>query len=214
MNLQFKYGNCDILETITPADTESLWNSNQAYQHKTLFFIKVYGNTQMIDNTFTSCNSYGGIIFLKKMANDAAILLHSNKFTKNSALSDVNAIRIDLQTTLGYDTPITATMPCSGVQISSNTFTQNVGCKNTEAAILASCYLETEMSMLEATSTGYNDPNPMSKNNTLNIQASSVSLFSTVKNVTLNGGDTVIDLNKFMLKGNTYTENYSGTIYV
>ena len=137
-SLQFKYSHCNIEATAPTAVTTSLWNTLEAYQNKGLFFIKAYENVQIISNTFTSCNSYSGLIFLKKYTDTVGILIHSNTFTKNSGYLTTNAIRIDIQTSLGYDTAITTTMPCAGVQISSNTFSQNIGCKNTGGVLQAS----------------------------------------------------------------------------
>ena len=137
-------------------------------------------------------------------------MIHSNTFTKNSGYLTTNAIRIDIQTSLGYDTAITTTMPCAGVQISSNTFSQNIGCKNTGGVLQASCYSESEMTALESEATSYTEPSPMSKTSSENIQKTSVASFSTVNSVSLNEGSTSMDLNKFMMKDNTYTENYPG----
>ena len=66
------------------------------------------------------------------------------------------------------------------------------------------------MTALESEATSYTEPSPMSKTSSENIQKTSVASFSTVNSVSLNEGSTSMDLNKFMMKDNTYTENYPG----
>jgi len=63
---------------------------------------------------------------------------------------------------------------------------------------------------MESTDQSLSDPSPMYKTASDNIQTTSVINFSTVNSVTLNQGTTTMDLNKFLMTGNTYDENYTG----
>lgn len=137
-SLQFKYERCSIAQSTYSEAPQSLWAGLEVYQAKTLFKIDLYGPVEIVGNTFNSCNSATGLIFIKKLSDTTPLLIHANIFRRNSALEIANVIRIDVRTDLAYNRGITTFMPCAGVQISGNTFEKNVGCSTTSGAIVAS----------------------------------------------------------------------------
>ena len=209
-SLQFKFAHCSIRDQNYTSDYSNLWSLNEAYQLKSLIFMKVYGNVEISSNTFTSCNSVSGLIFLKKYSDSAGILIHSNTFSQNSALIKVNVIRIDMATNLDYSTPITTKMPCAGVQISNNIFTRNIGWQYTGAAIYSSCFSTTEIYNYEYAQTSLNEPFPMSKIPSENLQKTSVLAFTEENTISFSDSGITIDINKHLLKDNIFTENFAG----
>ena len=101
-------------------------------------FHEIYGNT------FTKCNSFLGLIHIERSSTfNGPILIHQNTFTQNSALRGSNVLSLYLYTSVPYTTSFTSSsMICAAVKISSNTFTQNVGCFNTYAAVQAMWYTD------------------------------------------------------------------------
>ena len=97
----------------------------------------------------------------------------------------------------------------TGVQISSNTFTQNIGWFNTIGTIQAVCYSDSSDVPLSQ-KTQYSDPKSMSKNKSDNISKSGIVSFTTVNNTIMSSSSVQVDLNKFLLKQNTYNENFAG----
>jgi predicted outer membrane repeat protein len=208
--LQFKYANWEVTQGSNTFNASSLWGQDDVTQLKALFKIDLYSNVQFVSNTFNGCNSYSGLIVIKKYSNDAGLLIHSNTFTQNSALTVANLVRIDISTSLGYDQAISTYMPCAGVQISGNTFKNNIGWSSTVGLIAGYWFSETEMTNMESVKELFSSPDPMDDDPDLNIQKESVSSFSTVNNVTLNEGLTTMDLNKYKLIDNVYDQNFIG----
>ena len=97
----------------------------------------------------------------------------------------------------------------TGVKISNNTFTQNVGWFNTIGTIQAVCYSDLSDVPLSQ-KTQYSDPKSMSKNKSGNLSKSGIISFATVNNTKMSSSSVQIDLNKFLLKQNTYNENFAG----
>ena len=113
-------------------------------------------------------------------------------------------------TNADYKTSFTSqSMIWAGVQISSNTFTQNVGWFNTIGTIQAVCYSDSSDAPLSQKNQ-YSDPKSMSKNKFENLSRSGIVSFSTVNSTIMSSSLVQIDLNKFLLKQNTYNENFAG----
>ena len=209
-NLRFPFSDWGLYDNTTYQDIFSLWYVEEAYQIKTLFKIDMYSNIEFSSNTFQNSNSHSGLIIIKKYDNTKGLLVHSNSFYNNSAIININLIRIDIQNDIGYDTAIGNYMPWAGVQISNNTFTNNVACLYTVGILKATWYSSTKLSEIETTSsTSYIDPDPMNMTSSQNIQKTSVISFSTVNNCTFEN-TTTIDLNKFMMMNNVFESNYAG----
>jgi hypothetical protein len=83
-------------------------------------------------------------------------------------------------------------MPCAGVQMSQNTFTQNIGCADA-ATVSVGCYTSAEMSTIAASLWTYSDHSVMSSIASENIQKTTVESFSTTDNVVLNDGATTVN---------------------
>ena len=216
-SLQFKYSNCeDIYTSNTNLDSDQIWGEIETIlQAKTLIFVQVRtGQIEIFGNSFTSWNSLQGLVWLKRKPDyNTPILINSNTFTRNSALeSGANAIKIDLFTNQSFQTTFSQTdMICASVQISSNTFTQNVGWFNTTGAIQAVWYNEAQDGdPSDSYPNHWREITPMSNVTANNIQKSGIVAFTTVNNVVFTTSSITVDKNKFELKSNTYTENFAG----
>ena len=211
--LKFKYNNWEeVYNSGTSFDSDNVWGSPTILQAKTLIYVKVNsGQLEIYSNTFENCNSLMGLIYLHRSSSfNSPILIHQNAFTQNSAIQGANVINIYLWTNTDYKTTFTSqNMIWSGVQISSNTFTQNVGWFNTIGTIQAVWYSDSSDVPLSQ-KTQYSDPKSMSKNKTDNISKSGIVSFTTVNSTIMSSSSAEIDLNKFLLKQNTYNENFSG----
>lgn len=138
-------------------------------------------------------------------------MIHHNSFLQNSAVIGVNAIKLYLFTNLPYSTAFSSSnMICASVQISSNTFKQNVGCFNTIGSIQAVCFTESKDSDPSLQPTHYSSPSPMSSSSSENLSKAGIVTFSTENIVSLPSSGESIDQNKFLLKGNMYDENFAG----
>ena len=211
--LKFKYKNWEeIYNTGTQFDQDNIWGEPKILQAKALIYINVNsGQLEIYGNTFTGWNSLMGLIYLQRSSNyKTSILIHQNTFTKNSAMLGANAINIYLWTNVGYTSIFSsADMICAGVQISSNTFTQNVGWFNTIGTIQSVCYTDGLDTPL-AQGTQYSTPKSMSKNKSDNKSTSGIKSFTTVNSVTMLSSSIQVDQNKFQFKQNTFNENYAG----
>jgi hypothetical protein len=103
-SLQFKFSNCNILDTAPSYNSSTLWTKTEAYQVKSLIYVNLLSNIELVSNTFTSCNSFSGIVYISKTTDTTAVLIHSNTFTKNTALAHANVIRIDILASASYET--------------------------------------------------------------------------------------------------------------
>ena len=211
--LKFKYNNWEeIYNSGTTYDSDNIWGSSDILQAKTLIYIKVNsGQLEIYSNTFENCNSLMGLIYLHRSSSfNSPILIHQNTFTQNSAIQGANVINIYLWTNTDYNTLFTSqNMAWAGVQISSNTFTQNVGWFNTIGTIQAVWYSDPSDVPLSQ-KTQYSDPKSMSKNKSDNLSKSGIVSFTTVNNTIMSSSLVQVDLNKFLLKQNTYNENFAG----
>ena len=212
-NLKFKYKNWEeVYNSDANIDSDIIWGSPTILQAKTLIYVKV-NNVQLeiFNNTFENCNSLMGLIYLHRSSSfNSPILIHQNTFTQNSAILGANVINIYLWTNTDYKTPFTSqNMIWAGVQISSNIFTQNVGWFNTIGTIQAVCYSDSSDVPLSQ-KTQYSDPQSMSKNKSDNLSKSGIVSFTTINNTIMSSSSVQIDLNKFLLKQNTYNENFAG----
>ena len=144
----FKYNNWEeIYNSGTTLDTSNIWGTLEISQIKTLVFINVKSSSiEIYGNTFTKCNSFLGLIHIERASSfNGPILIHQNTFTQNSALRGSNVLSLYLYTSVPYTTSFTSSsMICAAVKISSNTFTQNVGCFNTYAAVQAVWYTDSD----------------------------------------------------------------------
>ena len=119
-NLRFKYSSCHISHnTNQTTSLSSLWNAD-VHQVKTLIRIETHSNVLIQGNTFTGCNSHSGLLHIERTHNQHPIIVKDNIFTRNSALSVANLIRIDLATDYDYSHPIPDHMPCSSILISKS----------------------------------------------------------------------------------------------
>ena len=132
-SLKFKYGACEeYYNDEVTFDGDEMWDDNRdVLQAKGLIYMNVLsGEVEIYGNSFSNSNSALGLIYLKRYYDESTLMLiHDNTFTGNSALiGGANAIKIDLYHNNLYRDEYTHThMDCSGVKISSNTFTTNVG---------------------------------------------------------------------------------------
>ena len=216
-SLQFKYKSCeDIYSNNTVLDYDSIWGYYESIlQAKTLIYILAKGrDVEIFGNSFTSWNSLMGLIWIKRMVDsNTPILINSNTFTRNSALqTGANAIKIDLFTDKNFDESFSGSdMICASVQISSNTFTQNVGWFNTTGAIQAIWYnYDVDGDPSERYQNHWIDITPMSNVSSNNLQKSGIVGFTAENNMTFSTSKVVVDRNKFELKSNTYSENFAG----
>ena len=211
--LKFKYNNWEeVYNPGTNYESDNIWGSPTILQSKTLIYVKVNsGQLEIYSNTFENCNSLMGLIYLHRSSSfNSPILIHQNTFTQNSAILGANVINIYLWTNTDYKTLFKSqSMIWAGVQISSNIFTQNVGWFNTIGTIQAVCYLDSSDVPLSQ-KTQYSDPQSMSKNKSDNLSKSGIVSFTTVNNTIMSSSSVQIDLNKFLLKQNTYNENFAG----
>ena len=211
--LTFKYNNWEeIYNTGSSFEQDNIWGSPTILQAKALIYINVNsGQLEIYGNTFTGWNSLMGLIYLQRSSSyKTPILINQNTFTQNSAMLGANAINIYLWTNVGYTSIFSSTdMICAGVQISSNTFTQNVGWFNTIGTIQSVCYTDGLDTPL-AQETQYSTPKSMSKNKSDNGSTSGIKSFTTINSVTMQSSSIQVDQNKFQFKQNTFNENYAG----
>ena len=211
--LKFKYNNWEeVYNSGTTYDSDNIWGSPTILQAKTLIYVSLNsGQLEIYNNTFKNCNSLMGLIYLHRSSSfNSPILIHQNTFTQNSAIQGANVINIYLWTKSDYKTLFTSqSMIWAGVQISSNTFTQNVGWFNTIGTIQAVWYSDSSDVPLSQKNQ-YSDPKSMSKNKSENLSKSGIVSFTTINNTIMSSSLIQIDLNKFLLKKNTYNENFAG----
>ena len=199
-------------------DVDYIWQNNNGstiLQAKTLIYINVKsGDTEINGNTFSNCNSQAGLIYLERSSqnNHSPIFIHQNTFTNNSVLfAGSNVLKLHLFTNAGYEEEFNRTdMIWASIQISSNTFSNNVGCHNTVGAIQAACFYDNYDYYISDMHSYWTDPSPMSQIARNNLQTAGVVSFSTVNNHSLSSSSEIIDKNKFMMKSNTFINNFAG----
>lgn len=119
-NLRFKYPSCHISHIVNQAIYfTTTWNGN-VHQVKTLIRIEAHSNVLIQGNTFTGCNSHSGLLHIERTHNQHPIIIRNNIFTRNSALSVANLIRIDFATDYDYSYTILDHMPCAAILISKS----------------------------------------------------------------------------------------------
>ena len=209
-SLQFKFQDWSIKSIENTSNTTSsyLWSSGDVIQAKSLFFYKGKSNIQFVQNTFTGWNSAVGLIYIVKTYDHSVVLVHGNTFEQSSSLFGTDVLRIDVLNTVRYNETLTGYMPCTGVQISSNTFTKNIGCHDSLGTILVNWGNQTEIDLQISSKTSYssiyNWPRESSEINILE----NVKEFNTADKLQVNEGQTTVDLNKFMMKHNQFIQNY------
>ena len=188
----FKWQKWEILNQNTPINdvSDSIFSpsstSSNQYQAKSLININVRNSAvEIYENTFTSCNSIFGLIYLRRSATSTgSILIHNNQFTKNSALTGANVLRIYLQTTQSTYSVFTGTeMIWANLKISSNTFTQNIGCHDTSGAMQVVCYEQTSYSMAISTYNHYSTPMTLSVSTQTTIEAQAGILAFNIESI-------------------------------
>ena len=208
----FKYNNWEeIYNTGTTTTTSNIWGTGSTAQIKALIFINAKSSSiEIYGNTFTKCNSFLGLIHIERSSTfNGPILIHQNTFTQNSALRGSNVLSLYLYTSVPYTTSFTSSsMICAAVKISSNTFTQNVGCFNTYAAVQAMWYTDSVDSAVTTNKDHQITPNPMSSSSSSNLSKQGIILFSTVNTVTLPSSSITMDTNKFLMQSNTFNQNF------
>ena len=215
--LTFKYSTWEDLYLEAPSyESDYIWSyQTSVYQAKTLIYINVNtGDTEIYGNKFYNCNSLIGLIFLERSSqnNNSPIFIHQNSFSNNSALtSGSNIIKLHLFTDTAYEEKFSRTdMVCASVQISSNTFSNNVGCFNTTGVVQAACFSDSGDSTIADAQSFWTNPSPMSKDVQNNLQTAGVVSFTTVNNHSMSSSSETMDKNKFMMKSNTFFNNFAG----
>ena len=212
-SVQFKYSTCEDKYTSgTSYEADTIFNTGTILQAKTLIYVNVKNqHVEITDNTFTSWNSLLGLIYLNRVSTQTGlILIKSNTFSKNSALLGANVLKLNLWTSAGYKVNFSSSsMVCAGVEISSNTFTQNIGWFGAHGTMQLSWYTDGDT---DPTTQETHDSNSaiMGQEIAENLCISGITSFTTVASTALTNSGNSIDSNKFLLKSNTYTENFSG----
>ena len=138
-----------------------------------------------------------------------AILIHNNSFTRISSIIEANAIRIDLEYDAKSKYILSQHMPCAGVQISNNTFTQNIACYDSVTNIRAYCYYDNEIYENTLNFSDYGVPADLDfESITTEIRENYLN-FSISNITTLDYSKIDMDYNKFVIQYNQHTENYA-----
>ena len=106
--IKFGYQRCELYNLVSATKTNTLWeDSSSEYHHvHSLIYINVKSSEiEIYENTFTSCNSYSGLIYIYRLSSqNGPVLIHKNTFTKNSAISESNAVRVVLFSDVRFNT--------------------------------------------------------------------------------------------------------------
>ena len=216
-DLKFKFANCELLNDPSEAryDTNTIWKFEDVttgFQMKALLIIDIKSEKiEIAGNTFTENNSEMGLIYIhRKSTFNGLVLIHGNIFAWNSALFGTNVLKVHLFTDALFEDEFTrSNMVCAGVQISSNTFVQNIGWLKTAGVMHAMWYQDNDFS-LNFIEYHHNPDIIMSNIVSNNYSKQGVLEFATETPVEFPGTSVTIDAEKFMLKDNTYNENYAG----
>ena len=100
------------------------------------------GTVVFTGNTITDSITYSGAISVVQQ--EGAFWLASNSFVRNVALLGSNAISLHMGATTVEGS--TTEKQCGAINISSNTFTHNIGCQDTTGAIALNCVADTNWS--------------------------------------------------------------------
>ena len=213
--LVFKYNNWEEVYNSPEYQTNSfsIFGSPSVLQVKTLIYLNAKSDSiEIYNNIFKNWNSLQGLIFIERASNsNSAILIHNNSFFQNSAIFGSNVLKINLFTDISYTTNFISndTMIWSGVQISANLFTKNVGCFNTTGAIQAFWYSDS-MDSENYSNNNLEYPLPMINIPSQNLSKKNILNFSASKTKSMPSSTLTMDTNKFIFYNNSYIENYIG----